>query len=137
MYGNSMSIESPTSIEKAEGKLGVLMPGLGAVSTTFIAGTLAVRSGLSTPIGSLTQMGSIRLGKRNERREVPIKDFVPLSTLDDLVFGGWDIFEDNCYEAAVNAGVLEKELLDKIKKELEQIKPMKAVFDKNLSLIHI
>ena len=106
MYGNSMSIESPTSIEKAEGKLGVLMPGLGAVSTTFIAGTLAVRSGLSTPIGSLTQMGSIRLGKRNERREVPIKDFVPLSTLDDLVFGGWDIFEDNCYEAAVNAGVL-------------------------------
>ena len=87
-----MSIESPTSIKKAEGKLGVLMPGLGAVSTTFIAGTLAVRSGLSTPIGSLTQMGSIRLGKRNEKREVPIKDFVPLSTLDDLVFGGWDIF---------------------------------------------
>ena len=126
-----MSIESPTSIEKAEGKLGVLMPGLGAVSTTFIAGTLAVRSGLSTPIGSLTQMGSIRLGKRNERREVPIKDFVSLSTLDDLVFGGWDIFEDNCYEAAVNAGVLEKELLDSIKEELEGIKPMKAVFDKN------
>ena len=100
-----MSIESPTSIKKAEGKLGVLMPGLGAVSTTFIAGTLAVRSGLSTPIGSLTQMGSIRLGKRNEQREVPIKDFVPLSTLDDLVFGGWDIFEDKCYEAAINAGV--------------------------------
>jgi len=72
-----------------------------------------------------------RLGKRNERREVPVRDFVPLSTLDDLVFGGWDIFEDNCYEAAVNAGVLEKELLDKIKEELEQIKPMKAVFDKN------
>ena len=125
-----MSIESPTSIKKAEGKLGVLMPGLGAVSTTFIAGTLAVRSGLSTPIGSLTQMGSIRLGKRNEKREVPIKDFVPLSTLDDLVFGGWDIFEDNCYEAAINAGVLEKELLDSIKGELEKIKPMKAVFDK-------
>ena len=126
-----MSIESPTSIKKSEGKLGVLMPGLGAVSTTFIAGTLAVRSGLSTPIGSLTQMGSIRLGKRNEKREVPIKDFVPLSTLDDLVFGGWDIFEDNCYEAAINAGVLEKELLDSIKGELEKIKPMKAVFDKN------
>ena len=103
-----MSIESPTSIKEAEGKLGVLMPGLGAVSTTFIAGALAIRSGLSTPIGSLTQMGSIRLGKRNEKREVPIKDFVPLSTLDDLVFGGWDIFEDYCYEAAINAGVLEK-----------------------------
>jgi len=126
-----MSIASPTSIEKAEGKLGILMPGLGAVSTTFIAGTIAVRSGLSTPIGSLTQMGSIRLGKRNEKREVSIKDFVPLSTLDDLVFGGWDIFEDNCYEAAINAGVLEKELLDSIKQELEEIKPMKAVFDKN------
>ena len=126
-----MSIESPTTIKKAGGKLGILMPGLGAVSTTFIAGTLAVRSGLSTPIGSLTQMGSIRLGKRNERREIAIKDFVPLSTLDDLIFGGWDIFEDNCYEAAINAGVLEKELLDSIKKELEEIKPMKAVFDKN------
>ena len=126
-----MSIESPTSIKKAEGKLGVLMPGLGAVSTTFIAGALAVRSGLSTPIGSLTQMGSIRLGKRNEKREVPIKDFVPLSTLDDLVFGGWDIFEDNCYEAAINAGVLEKELLNSVKEELEAIEPMKAVFDKN------
>ena len=126
-----MPIESPTSIKKAKGKLGVLMPGLGAVSTTFIAGTLAVRSGLSTPIGSLTQMGSIRLGKRNEKREVPITDFVPLSTLDDLVFGGWDIFEDNCYEAAINAGVLEKELLNSVKKELEAIKPMKAVFDKN------
>ena len=126
-----MSIESPTTIKKAEGKLGVLMPGLGAVSTTFIAGALAVRSGLSTPIGSLTQMGSIRLGKRNEKREVPIKDFVPLSTLDDLVFGGWDIFEDNCYEAAINAGVLEKELLNSVKEELEAIEPMKAVFDKN------
>ena len=126
-----MTIKSPTSIKNAEGKLGVLMPGLGAVSTTFIAGTLAVRSGLSTPIGSLTQMGSIRLGKRNEKRDVQIKDFVPLSTLDDLVFGGWDIFEDNCYEAAINAGVLEKDLLDSIREELEKIKPLKAVFDKN------
>ncbi|HJN31971.1 MAG TPA: inositol-3-phosphate synthase, partial [Candidatus Poseidoniia archaeon] len=88
------------------------MPGLGAVSTTFIAGTLAIRKGLSRPIGSLTQMGSLRLGKRTEKREVDIKDFVPLANLDDLVFGGWDIFEDNCYEAAVKAGVIDVTLLD-------------------------
>ena len=106
------------------------MPGLGAVSTTFIAGTLAIRKGLSRPIGSLTQMGSLRLGKRTEKREVDIKDFVPLANLDDLVFGGWDIFEDNCYEAAVKAGVIDVSLLDQIKPELSSIKPMKAVFEK-------
>ena len=124
-----MSIESPTSIEKAEGKLGVLMPGLGAVSTTFIAGTLAIRSGLSTPIGSLTQMGSIRLGKRNERREVPIKDFVPLAGLDDLVFGGWDPITSNALEGAQAAGVLEDRDLAAISRELEGIVAMDAVFD--------
>ena len=124
-------IKSPAKIEESNGKLGVLMPGLGAVSTTFIGGTLAIRNGLSSPIGSITQMGSLRLGKRNENREVNIKDFVPLTKLDDLVFGGWDIFEDNCYEAAVKAGVIEKELLNQIKSELSLIKPMKAVFDKN------
>ena len=106
------------------------MPGLGAVSTTFIAGTLAIRKGLSRPIGSLTQMGSLRLGKRTEKREVDIKDFVPLANLDDLVFGGWDIFEDNCYEAAVKAGVIDVTLLDQVKPELSSIKPMKAVFEK-------
>ncbi|MDP7095977.1 MAG: inositol-3-phosphate synthase [Candidatus Poseidoniia archaeon] len=106
------------------------MPGLGAVSTTFIAGTLAIRKGLSRPIGSLTQMGSLRLGKRTEKREVDIKDFVPLANLDDLVFGGWDIFEDNCYEAAVKAGVIDVTLLDQAKPELSSIKPMKAVFEK-------
>ena len=114
-------IGSPADIGPAKGKLGVLMPGLGAVSTTFIAGTLAIRKGISSPIGSLTQMGSLRLGKRTDNNEVEIKNFVPLSSLDDLVFGGWDIFEDNCYEAAINAGVLEKELLDSIKEELEKI----------------
>ena len=123
-------IDSPAKIEKASGRLGVLMPGLGAVSTTFIAGTLAIRKGLSRPIGSLTQMGSLRLGKRTEKREVDIKDFVPLANLDDLVFGGWDIFEDNCYEAAVKAGVIDVSLLDQIKPELSSIKPMKAVFEK-------
>ena len=123
-------IDSPAKIEKASGELGVLMPGLGAVSTTFIAGTLAIRRGLSRPIGSLTQMGSLRLGKRTENREVDIKDFVPLANLDNLVFGGWDIFEDNCYEAAVKAGVIDVSLLDQIKPELSSIRPMKAVFEK-------
>jgi len=123
-------IDSPADIQSASGKLGILMPGLGAVSTTFIAGTIAIRKGISEPIGSLTQMGSLRLGKRNENREVNINDFVPLSSLDDLVFGGWDIFEDDCYEAAVKAGVIDVNLLDQIKSELSSIKPMKAVFDK-------
>jgi len=123
-------IDSPAKIEKASGRLGVLMPGLGAVSTTFIAGTLAIRKGLSRPIGSLTQMGSLRLGKRTEKREVDIKDFVPLANLDDLVFGGWDIFEDNGYQAAVKAGVIDVTLLDQVKPELSSIKPMKAVFEK-------
>ena len=123
-------IDSPAEIQSPSGKLGVLMPGLGAVSTTFIAGTIAIRKGLSEPRGSLTQMGSLRLGKRNENREVNIKDFVPLANLNDIVFGGWDIFEDNCYEAAVKAGVIDVDLLNKIKTELSSIKPMKAVFDK-------
>ena len=124
-------IDSPTKIKPAKGKLGVLMPGLGAVSTTFIAGTLAIRNGISSPIGSLTQMGTLRLGKRTDNREVDIKDFVPITNLDDLVFGGWDIFEDNCYEAAINAGVIDTKLLDQVKDELSSIKPMKAVFDKH------
>ena len=126
-----VSIDSPTKIKPAKGKLGVLMPGLGAVSTTFIAGTLAIRNGISSPIGSLTQMGTLRLGKRTDNREVDIKDFVPITNLDDLVFGGWDIFEDNCYEAAINAGVIDTKLLDQVKDELSSIKPMKAVFDKH------
>lgn len=118
-------------IAPAKGKLGVLTPGMGAVSTTFMAGVLAVRKGLSQPYGSLTQMGTIRLGKRTDNRVPLIKDFVPLAGLDDLVFGGWDIYEDNVYQAAMNAGVLKKDLLDSIKPELEALKPMKAVFNKN------
>jgi len=103
---------------------------MGAVSTTTIAGVLAVRRGLAAPIGSLTQMGTVRLGKRTEARSPLIKDFVPLASLDDVVFGGWDIFEDNSYEAAKTAGVLEGDLLDKVRPELEAIKPMPAVFDR-------
>jgi myo-inositol-1-phosphate synthase len=108
----------------------VLLVGMGAVSTTTIAGVLAVRRGLAKPIGSLTQMGTVRLGKRTDQRSPLIKDFVPLATLDDVVFGGWDIFEDNSYEAAKTAGVLAPELLEQIRPELEQIKPWPAVFDR-------
>ena len=103
--------------------------GLGAVSTTTIAGVMAVRKGLANPIGSLTQMGTIRLGKRTEGRSPKIKDIVPLVDLDNVVFGGWDIFEENAYQSARTAGVLETSLLDQIKPDLEAVKPMTAVFD--------
>ncbi len=116
-------------IAPASGKLGILTPGMGAVSSTFIAGVHAIRAGLRLPIGSFTQMGHIRLGKRAEERQPLVKNFVPLTELNDIEFGGWDIFTDSVYDAAVNAGVLEKELLDQLKPELEQIKPMTAVFD--------
>ena len=116
-------------IAPAQGKLGVLLVGLGAVSTTFIAGVLAIRRGLAAPVGSLTQMGAIRLGKRTEGRSPRIRDFVPLALLDDLVFGAWDIFEENCYEAARTAGVLERPALEQIRPELEAIRPWPAVFD--------
>src|SRR2546421_5144414 len=118
-----------TKIAPAEGKLGILIPGMGAVTTTFIAGVEAVRRGLAKPIGSVTQLATIRLGKRTEGRSPLIRDFVPLAGLDDLVFGAWDIFEDTCYEAADRAGVLEKPLLNQLKDPLSAIRPMKAVFD--------
>jgi myo-inositol-1-phosphate synthase len=118
-------------IAPAKGKLGVMIPGMGAVATTFMAGVEAVRKGIAQPIGSLTQMGTIRLGKRTEGRSPKIKDFVPLANLNDLVFTGWDIFEEDAFEAATHAGVLEKELLGKIKPFLKSIKPRKAVFDRN------
>jgi myo-inositol-1-phosphate synthase len=117
------------TIEKAAGKLGILMPGLGAVATTLIAGVEAVKKNLAQPVGSLTQMGNIRLGKRTENRYPKIKDFVPLADLHDLVFGGWDVYSDNVFEAAMKAKVLEPVLLHAVKAELEAIKPMKAVFD--------
>src|SRR5918998_6954999 len=112
------------AIQKAEGKLGILMPGLGAVATTLIAGVEAVKKNLAQPIGSLTQMGSIRLGKRTENRFPKIKDFVPLPGLNDIVFGGWDVYSDNVFEAAINAKVLEPMMLHAVKAELEAIKPM-------------
>ena len=103
------------AIAPARGKLGVLLVGLGAVSTTFIAGVLAIRKGIAKPIGSLTQMGTVRLGKRTDNRSPKITDIVPLSMLDDLVFGGWDIFEDDCYAAARTAGVIEPSLLEQVR----------------------
>jgi myo-inositol-1-phosphate synthase len=124
-------MENITKPADAGGKLGVLMPGLGAVATTFIAGVEAIKKGLAQPIGSLTQMSRIRLGKRTENRYPKIKEFVPLAGLDDLVFGGWDIYDKNIYESAVNSRVLDIHLLDELKPDLEKIHPMKAVFDKN------
>src|SRR5205809_7393114 len=122
---------SGIDIAPARGRLGVLLVGLGAVSTTTIAGVLAIRKNLAKPIGSLTQMGTIRLGKRTEGRSPKINEIVPLSSLDDLVFGGWDIFEDDCYAAARAAGVIEPMLLEKVRRELEKIRPWPAVFDKH------
>jgi myo-inositol-1-phosphate synthase len=120
-----------SEIEAAKGKLGVMIPGMGAVATTFVAGVEAVRKGIAKPFGSLTQMGTIRLGKRTDGRSPKVKEFVPLAGLDDLVFTGWDIFEDDMYTAASKAGVLERELLDQVKPFLGSIKPRKAVFDHN------
>jgi len=124
-------VSEPVTIKEPRGKLGILMPGLGAVATTFVAGVSAIRKGIAQPFGSLTQMGTIRLGKRTEKRVPMIKDFVKLTDLDDLVFGGWDIFPDNAYKAAMNAGVLNTDLLDKVKEDIEPMVPMKAVFDQN------
>src|SRR5437762_9040355 len=118
-------------IQPAKGKLGVLIPGMGAVATTFVAGVEAIRNGLARPFGSLTQMGTIRLGKRTDGRSPKVKEFVPLAGLDDLVFTGWDIFEDDMFEAATNAGVLDRYLLEQIKPFLQKITPRKAVFDHN------
>ncbi len=117
-----------TNIAPAEGKLGILTPGMGAVATTFMAGVIAARRGYAQPTGSLTQMSHIRLGKRDEDRNPVIKDFVPLATLDDLEFGGWDPYSDDAYAAAMKAGVLEARDVEGIGEELRAIKPMSAVF---------
>ena len=128
-------------IKSVEGKLGIMLVGLGAVSTTFIAGVETIKKGLAKPIGSLTQMGAIRLGKRTEHKNPLIKELVPLYNLDDLVITSWDIFEDNAYQAALKAGVLERHHLDSVKDELESMKPQKAVFNqeyvKKLSGTHV
>jgi len=124
-----MSVQESVRIAPADGKLGVLIPGMGAVTTTFIAGVEAVKRGIAKPVGSLTQLSTVRLGKRTEGRSPLIKDFVPLATLENLEFATWDIFEENAYEAAKLAGVLEPSLLDQVRDPLERIRPMPAVFD--------
>src|SRR6476661_7185982 len=124
-----MALKKGVDVKPASGKLGILLPGMGAVATTFMAGVQAIRRGLGKPIGSLTQLGHIRLGKRTENNSPAIKDYVSLAKLDDIVFGGWDIFPENAYEAAVKAGVLESKDLEPIKAELSAIKPMTAVFE--------
>ena len=123
--------EKRTEIAPAEGKLGVLLVGLGAVSTTLVAGVEAIKRGISEPVGSLTQMGTIRLGKRTDNRVPTIKEFVPLASLEDIVFGAWDIFTDNAFDAAMNAGVLDKDLLNQVSEPLFSLKPMAAVFEQN------
>jgi myo-inositol-1-phosphate synthase len=123
-------MQQSQTISKPVGKLGVLIVGLsGAVSTTFLAGVMSVRKGVAQPIGSLTQMGTIRLGKRTEHRSPLVKKFIALAKLDDLVFGGWDIRNENCYESALEAGVLQEKHLDPVKEELQALRPMKGVFD--------
>src|SRR4029079_335252 len=123
--------EKGVAIAPANGKLGILLVGLGAVSTTFVAGVEAIRKGTAKPIGSLTQIGTIRLGKRTEGRSPKIKDFVPLADLNDIVFGAWDIFSDNAFDAAMKAGVLDKDLLNQVSEQLASLKPMPAVFEQN------
>ncbi|MGZ3729678.1 MAG: inositol-3-phosphate synthase, partial [Bdellovibrionota bacterium] len=125
------------NVKPATGRLGILTPGMGAVSTTFMAGVIAARKGVAKPIGSLTEMGYIRLGKRTEKRNSLIREFLPFARLEDIAFGGWDIYADNAYQAAVNAKVLRPEHLEAVKDELSKVKPMSAVFDnafvKNIS----
>ena len=124
-----MNKQSQVTVLPATGKLGVLLVGIGAVSTTLVAGVELVRKGLGRPIGSITQMGTIRIGKRTDKNSPMIKDFVPLARLEDVVFGGWDIFPENAYEAAVHAGVIEETRLAQVRSELEALKPWPAVFD--------
>ena len=129
-------------IRPASGKLGVLIPGMsGAVSTTFIAGVKAVMKGVGRPIGSLTQMGKIRIGLRTEKNFPLIKDFVPLAKIEDMVFAGWDIYDEDCYASALRAGVLKSDLIEKIKPDLQKESPMRAVFNndyvKNLKGPHV
>src|SRR6201986_4677944 len=118
-------------VKEATGRLGVLLPGMGAVATTLIAGVEAIKKGIAQPIGSVTQMGNIHLNRKTGNNYPKIKDFVALAQLNDLVFGGWDVYEDNVYQAASKAKVLEQHTLEVLRPQLEALKPMKTVFDKS------
>ncbi len=124
-----MGLKKGVEVKPASGKLGVLLPGMGAVATTFVAGVEAVKRGLARPIGSMCEMGTIRLGKRTDNNVPRLRDYVSLAALDDLRFAGWDIFPEDMYQAAVKAGVLERSLLDQLKAPLQAIRPMPAVFE--------
>src|SRR5258708_26706012 len=131
MASSAAEKSTATKIAPARGKLGVMIVGMGAGATTFVAGVEAIRKGCAKSIGEITQMGTIRLGKRTDNRSPKINKFVPMANLKDLVFAAWDIFEEDAYAAAMNAGVLEKDLLNQIKPFMKSIKPRKAVFDRN------
>src|SRR6201986_4412712 len=131
MSNSTAGAQSAANIEPAKGKLGIMIPGMGAVATTLIAGVEAVRRGWAKPIGSMSQMGTIRLGKRTDNRSPLIKDFAPIAQLDDLVFTGWDIFGGNLYDAAKTAQVLDRDQLEEIKPFLQSIEPMPAAFDQH------
>jgi myo-inositol-1-phosphate synthase len=128
VFDGGARVKERQPIKPATGKLAILLPGMGAVATTFMAGVFLTRRGLGKPVGSLTQMGTIRLGKRSDNRTPKIKDVVPLASLDQLAFGGWDIFPDDGYESAAHAEVLEQKHLDPVREELAAVKPMPGVF---------
>ena len=131
MSTNPAAAPSAADIKPAEGKLGIMIPGMGAVATTLIAGVEAVRRGMAKPIGSMSQMGTIRLGKRTDNNTPLIKDFVPLAKLDDIVFTGWDIFGGNLYDAAKTAAVLDRDQLEEMRPFLEGIEPMPGAFNQH------
>ncbi len=131
MSTSPAATQSAASIKPATGKLGIMIPGMGAVATTLIAGVEAVRRGFAKPIGSISQMGTIRLGKRTDNNTPLIKNFVPIAQLDDLVFTGWDIFGGNLYDAARTAQVLDRDQLESMKPFLQSIEPMPAAFDQH------
>ena len=119
------------NVQNADGKLGVLVVGLGAVSTTFMTGVLMTRKGLAKPVGSMTQYDKIRVGKGADKKYLPYNEIVPMASLNDIVFGAWDVYPENAYESAINCEVLKEKDINPVKDELLNIKPMKAAFDHN------
>ena len=120
-----------TNVKPAEGKLGVLVVGLGAVTSTFMTGVLMTRKGLAKPVGSMTQYDKIRVGKGADKKYLKYNEIVPIADLNDIVFGAWDVYPQNAYESAINCEVLKEKDINPVKDELEKIVPMKAAFDHN------
>ena len=122
-----------SNVKKAEGKLGVLVVGLGAVTTTFMTGVLMARKGLAKPVGAMTQYDKIRVGKGADKKYLKYDEIVSIAKLDDIVFGAWDVYPENAYQSAINCEVLKEKDINPVKDELEKIVPMKAAFDKNFA----